>query len=420
VSGIRVIKSYAQEENQTLRFDQCSKVYEDACNKLAKADSAFHPLMESIIAIGSVTLLWFCSEPVIQDQMTIGTFVAFHEYVRRMVWPMSAIGMSVSMIEQGRASFDRIVDLLKTETDTPDFGKSKLAKLKKISIENLSFRYPTSDRNALSKINLNISAGEVIGLVGSVGAGKTTLLQLLTRLYSVTEGTIQYNGIQIQDISRDELTNKISYVTQDAFLFSDTIASNIALGLPEQDTVPEEFNEMPPHSIVEAANVVNMHEEIHDIPGGYGAYIGERGVSLSGGQKQRLTIARALVRDSEFIILDDSLSAVDAKTEQSIVQALRSALDEEDGENQAKTVIIASHRLATLRHAHRIVVLDQGQIEAVGSHDELLGASPTYRAMYDLQSSHLNSESDLNSNTLQLPSEPRTRKANGYNQSIPT
>lgn len=372
VSGVRVIKGFAQEENQLEKFNSVSREYEDACNKMAKVDSAFHPVMEFAVACGSVILLYFCTPAVLRDEVTLGTFVAFHEYIKRMIWPMSAIGMGVSMHEQGKASFARIRELLSTETDIPDLGAEPLPAFKSLELKGVTFRYPGAPVNALKNINLKIDAGETIGVVGPVGAGKTTLLQLICRMYPLQEGEILINDIPLDKFRRSSLASTVSVVPQDAFLFSETIAENVALGLSDFPGL---------ESIERATAMVNIDREIHDLPEKYQAFLGERGVNLSGGQKQRLTIARAMIRRTPVVLLDDSLSAVDGNTEKTIVRELKSA----HLENTSQTVIIVSHRLATLKHADRIVVLNRGEIEAVGSHEELLATSPTYRTLHHLQ-----------------------------------
>lgn len=372
VSGVRVIKAYTQESNQLASFDRKSKIYEETCNKVAKLDAIWQPVMEFSVASGTVMLLWFCTEPVMRGAITLGTLFAFHEYIRRMTWPMSALGFSVSMIEQGRASFDRIRELLEIETDIPDNGEKVVQEFEKLEVKDLSFRYTGAEHYALRDISLTINAGETIGIVGPVGSGKTTLMNVICRLYPVEHGKVTYNDISVEDLKQSSLRRLISYVPQDAFLFSDTVAENIALGYTTEQAA---INERVKHF----ASVVNIDSEIEALPTGYESLLGERGVNLSGGQKQRLTIARALIRNSQFVILDDSLSAVDGKTEKLIVEQLKGALDR-------RTVLIVSHRLATLRHADRIFVLNNGTIEAVGKHDELLKTSVTYKELNTLQS----------------------------------
>lgn len=371
IAGIRVIKGFAQENRSRERFNSLSRSYEDACNRVAKVDAAFNPVMEFGVASGSVILLWFCTPQVMRAEISVGTFVAFHEYIKRMIWPMSALGIGVSMVEQGRASFDRIRDLLATPTDIPDAGTLEIERFEELEIRALNFSYPGAPTPALKNMNLRIRAGETIGIVGPVGAGKSTMAQLLTRLYPVVDGEILVNGRRIDEYRQNSLRTAISLVPQDAFLFSESISDNVAFGLGES----------PLHEEIEHhARMVNIDDEIRDLPLAYQSELGERGVNLSGGQKQRLTIARALIRRSQVVILDDSLSAVDGKTEKAIVQALKSG-------RRGQTVIIISHRLATLKHADRIIVLNKGEIEATGSHDELLMTNTTYRTLSELQSS---------------------------------
>ncbi|MES2856694.1 MAG: ABC transporter ATP-binding protein [Bdellovibrionota bacterium] len=369
VSGVRVIKSYAQERNQLRFFDSKSKVYEEACNRTAKIDSLFGPLMHTSIVIGATILLIFGTDDLMTGAISMGSFVAFYQYVRRFIWPMSAIGFGVAMIQQGKASFDRIKELLNTESDIPDWGDEEIGEFEKLELKGLTFRYPGAPTPALCDINLEIRRGETIGFVGPVGAGKTTLLQLICRMFPVEPGKVLFNGKDISKISRASLSATISYVTQDTFLFSETIAENVALGIQQN----AEFA-----AIKSAVGHVNMDVEIESMPEGFDAYLGERGVNLSGGQKQRLTIARALIRKSQIVLLDDSLSAVDGRTEKKITEALQTA-------TQSQTVILVSHRLATLRHADRIVVLNRGRIECIGSHEELLEKSETYRRLHVLQ-----------------------------------
>jgi ATP-binding cassette, subfamily B, multidrug efflux pump len=372
VSGIRVIKSFAQEGNQVRIFNRASRKFELACNGVAQADSAFQPAMDFVVATGSVVLLYYCSNDVVLGTITLGTFVAFHEYIRRMVSPMSALGVGASMVEQGRASFARICDLLSTESDIPDNGTETIARFSSLEVRHLTFRYPGAPTDALKNLSFKIKAGETIGIVGPVGAGKTTLLQLLCRLYPTQTGEILVNGIQLPKYTRASLATAISYVPQEAFLFSDTVAENVAFG----------FDGFPGLDPVEhATSCVNIDHEVRSLPFGYESHLGERGVNLSGGQKQRLTIARALIRNSSMMMLDDSLSAVDGKTERAIVQAMQAARREDP----TQTVLIVSHRLATLKHADRILVLNQGALEAEGSHDELLVSCKTYRVLHDLQ-----------------------------------
>lgn len=375
ISGIRVIKSYAQENNKRAAFNMISRDYETSQNAVARVDAGFEPLMDFAVAAGGAVLLWLCSSDVVRGQISLGQFFMFYQYINKMIWPMSAIGIGLSMVQQGRASFDRINEMLKTETDIPDEGEVTLGEFKTLEIKNLTYQYPAGHAPVLHEINLHIRAGETIGVVGPVGAGKSTLMQLICRLYPVEPGKILVNGHSLEEIRQKSLRETISFVTQDAFLFSDTIAQNVALGL-------NDFPGLDP--VRDVTRTVNIDKEIDSLPERFEAYLGERGVNLSGGQKQRLTIARALIRRSPVIILDDSLSAVDGKTEKAIVQALRETLSTR--ETRQQTTVLVSHRLATLKHADRIFVFNEGRIEAVGSHEQLLKSSSTYTRLHQLQS----------------------------------
>lgn len=375
ISGIRVIKSYAQESNRRAAFNRISRGYENSQNRVASVDAGFEPLMDFAVAAGGAVLLWVCSSDVVRGQITLGEFFMFYQYINKMIWPMSAIGIGLSMVQQGRASFDRVNGLLKTETDIPDEGEVILGEFEKLEVRDLTYRYPTGHAPVLHNVDLEIRAGETIGFVGPVGAGKSTLMQLVCRLYPVESGKIRINGHSLEAIRQSSLRETVSFVTQDAFLFSDTIAQNVALGL-------DEYPGLGP--VRDVTRTVNIDKEIDSLPENFEAYLGERGVNLSGGQRQRLTIARALIRRSPVVILDDSLSAVDGKTEKAIVQALRETLSSREARRQ--TTILVSHRLATLKHSDRIFVLNEGRIEAVGPHEWLLKTSPTYRHLHQLQS----------------------------------
>ncbi len=375
ITGIRVIKSYSQEGNQLKGFNRLSRRYEEACNKVAVVDSLFHPVMEFAVATGSVILLWLASPDVIQGAASLGTLVAFHRYIQQMIWPMTAIGVGITMLQQGNASFDRISELLESESDTPNKGTEKAETFESLEVRNLTFQYPGASEPTLKDISFKLKSGETLGIVGPVGAGKSTLAQILCHLYPIPKKSIWLNGTPLEDMEQTALRQLISYVPQDAFLFSETIEENIALGL----------DELPDSATLQSVmKRVDLQNELDTIPSGLKAPLGERGVNLSGGQKQRLTIARALIRKSPVTILDDALSAVDGRTERNIIETLRSLSLE--GKRQGSALILISHRLATLNHADRILVLRDGQMEAIGRHEELMAQSSFYRDLYIFQS----------------------------------
>lgn len=368
VSGIRVIKSFAQERNQTRQFNKHSWGFNRACDRVAWWDAFFGPSMELPVALGSVLLLLLGTDSVISGAVTLGQFFAFYQYIQRMIWPMSAIGVGLGHVQEGRASFRRIREVLEFEQDVPDTGEIEISELVSLEVRNLSFSYPGSETKALDGISFRLNKGEALGLVGLTGSGKSTLIDLLVRQYPVPPETILVNGIPVEKIAMKSLRALIGIVPQEAFLFSRKVSENMALGLDIWDH----------DDIREAAEHVRLDQEIESFPGRYDALVGERGVNLSGGQKQRMTLARALIRRAGLVILDDSLSAVDAKTEESILNELH-------GELKRTTSIVVSHRLASVRDADQILVLKSGRIEAHGRHDELVRTSPTYQALNELQ-----------------------------------
>jgi ATP-binding cassette, subfamily B, multidrug efflux pump len=370
IAGIRVIKSFAQEKNKLEYYNRYNLNYEKTSNKTAKWDSLFMPTMEFGVAAGSIILLFIGSHDVLAGLATVGTLVAFQRYITKMVWPMTAFGMGLSQYKKGMASFSRITDILDQATDVPDEGTSNINGLSELEIRNLNFKYPDGNQNALENISFKIKPGELIGIVGPVGSGKTTLVHLLTRLYPAPKNTIFINGKSIEQVSQESLHKTIMMVPQETFLFSESISSNISYGLHEIASDKE---------LTRLAKLVDVEDEVIELPQRFSSQLGERGVNLSGGQKQRLTIARALATESDILILDDSLSAVDVNTESRIKEAL------EQLNKKIKTRVIIAHRLSSVLNADKIIVLKEGRIEAIGKHNELLTSSPTYKSLADLQ-----------------------------------
>lgn len=368
VSGIRTIKSFAGEENQTREFNRTSNAFRSSCDRVAAWDAFFGPSLELPVALGSVLLLLVGTPHVISGAVSLGSFFAFYQYIQRMIWPMSAIGIGLGQVQEARASFARIREVLEAEPDVPDTGDVELEALESLEVRDLSFTYPGAKLKALDGISFRIARGECLGIVGPTGAGKTTLIELLTRQYPVPPGTILVNGIAVERIRLASLRKLFAIVPQDAFLFSRRVSENLALGLEIWDL----------DDVRAAARDVRLDQEIESWPDRFDALVGERGVNLSGGQKQRLTLARALVRRAPLVVLDDSLSAIDAKTEEVILSHLRSELS-------AITSIIVSHRLASVRHADQILVLRGGRVEALGRHEELIRTSGTYQCLNEMQ-----------------------------------
>lgn len=371
IGGIRVVKSYAQEEHRTDLFCQSSRKLEKANNKVAFIDALFMPVMEFGVTSGSVILFFIAANDLYLGTVTVGTFVAFHRYIQKMVWPVTALGLGFSYYEKGRASIDRIKEVMMQETDIPDSGSVELREFRSLEFRNVSFKYPASEVYALKNISFQIKSGEHIGLMGQVGSGKSTLVNLLLRMYPLQEGQILVNNLPIDNYNLKSLRSVMVLITQEVFLFSETVSRNISYGLYED----------PEFAAVERmTQVVNIRGEIESLPQKFDSQLGERGVNLSGGQKQRLSIARGLILTSPFLILDDSLSAVDTRTEKTIEEELSHA-------SKKQTRITVAHRLSSLKSADKIIVLKDGMMEAMGSSEELMNTSPSFRTIASVQTS---------------------------------
>lgn len=372
VSGVRVIKSFAREKDQLNAYNNLSSNYEKVCNRVASVDSLFSPVMQFGVATGTVILFFVASDDLLAGTATIGTFVAFQRYISKMVWPMTALGLGFSQFQKGMASYSRIKNVLLSKTDIPDEGCVEIKDFEKLKVQNLSFQFPEANTPALKDISFEIQAGQKVGLVGPVGSGKTTLLHLLTRLYPAPRNTVFINDHELHEISQRSLHMQVAFVPQEPFLFSESISENMGMGRDSSEALENE-------EILHWAQVVDIKKEVEELPHQFQSELGERGVNLSGGQKQRLTIARGLMTRAPMIILDDSLSAVDHKTEKTIQDQLSNQLDKK------KTQLIVTHRLSAIENADQIIVLNQGTIEAIGTHKELIQKSPTYRRMAEIQ-----------------------------------
>lgn len=365
ITGVRVIKSYVQEFTHTKLFNIRSREFENVSNKTAFLDAAFTPPLEFAITFGSVVLLIIGAPDVMSGAVSVGSLFAFYQYIQRMEWPATAIGLGMSHIQQGQASFARIRQVLEIPDEIVDTGAEDFDSFHSLEVRHLSFSYPAGRANVLRDISFSLKSGEILGIIGPTGAGKTSLIDVLGRIFNPTSGEILYNGRPIEKISMKSLRQIVTVVPQDAFLFSNKVSENISLGL-----------DLPQTQIESLVHSVDLSDEIRTFPGEYDAYLGERGINLSGGQKQRLTLARALARKTPLILIDDSLSAVDSKTEEKILKQLRGLLS---------SAIVISHRIESVRWAHKIMVLKEGAVEALGTHDELMKSSATYQHLYQLQ-----------------------------------
>ncbi|MFD1735916.1 ABC transporter transmembrane domain-containing protein [Bacillus salitolerans] len=369
ISGIKVIKTFGQEKEDTDSFVKQSKDVVDKNISVARVDALFDPTISLIVGISFFLAILFGSRFVMNGEMTIGELISFTTYLGLLIWPMLAFGWLFNIVERGRASYDRVNSLLAEKEDITDVrGAIMTRPTGDIQYNIQSFAYPTSDEMVLKDIIFTLHKGQTLGIVGKTGAGKTTLLKLLFREIEGYEGDIKFGGNSIDSYSREALRSSIGYVPQDHFLFSATVADNISFAKPDASI----------GEIYEAAKLAHIHHDIIQFTDGYETVVGERGVSLSGGQKQRISIARALIVDPEVLILDDSLSAVDAKTEEAILSSLKQ-------NRQGKTTVITSHRLSAIEHADLIIVLDNGGISQYGTHRELMNETGWYKDMYHRQ-----------------------------------
>ncbi|AMX83933.1 multidrug ABC transporter ATP-binding protein [Geobacillus subterraneus] len=369
MSGIRVIKAFGYEEKDVEAFRRQSEDVTAKNIAVAKIDALFDPTIGLLVGLSFFLAVAFGSQMVVGGELTIGELVSFTTYLGLLIWPMLAFGWLFNIVERGRASYDRVRALLAEDDEIKEMpGALAVPPRGSIEYDIRQFAYPGEAKPALVDVRFRLERGATLGVVGKTGAGKTTLLRLLLREFDNYDGDIRFDGRDIRRYTLSALRMAIGYVPQDHFLFSASVRNNIAFAKPEASE----------EEIVNAAKLADIHEDILQFPDGYETVIGERGVSLSGGQKQRLSIARALLIDAELLILDDALSAVDAKTEERILTALKQ-------ERRGKTTIIAAHRLSAVEHADWILVLDGGRVIQAGTHEDLMAEDGWYREMYRRQ-----------------------------------
>jgi len=371
LAGVRVVRAYRQERFETGRFREANTEYVRRNRTLIRVQGAFFPIMGLLMGIGALLVLWLGAQDVINGRMTVGELVAFNSYLMMLAWPMIAFGWVTNLLQRGAASWKRMLEVLAAEPAITDAGANTDVTSRDqirgdVEFRELTFSY--GGTVVLRNISAKLPAGTTTAIVGATGSGKSTLLNLLPRLNDPPPGTVFVDGIDVRDLPLAAVRGAIGFVPQEPFLFSATIADNIAFGVA--DGARED--------IERAAHIARLDKDLSDFPKGYDTVVGERGITLSGGQKQRTAIARAVMTDPKILVLDDALSAVDTYTEEEILSRL-------SGVMRSRTTIIVSHRISTVRTADQILVLDDGAIVERGTHDELVARHGLYAELYRKQ-----------------------------------
>lgn len=370
-SGIRIIKAFGQEEENAKLFREENQNYYDKNIELAKLQSFFNPFIHVLSNISYMLLLFFGAKEVMAGTMLLGDFIAFNAYLGLMMWPARALGMVIVFMQRGAASMDRLTNIFKTEPEIVDReGAIELDEIKgNIEFKNVSFKYAEDLPYALKDISFKLEPGKTLAILGRTGSGKSSIVNVLLRLYDINEGEILVDGHEVKDVTLNSLRENISYVPQDDFLFSKTVKENIEFHYE---------HELDDETIEKYAKIAGVYDDIIEFKDGFDTILGERGVTLSGGQKQRVSIARALAKEKNVLIMDDSLSAVDTQTEEEILKNLNT--DEAD-----VSKIIISHRVSTIKDADEILFIEDGAIVERGTHDELVSLGGRYNKLYEDQ-----------------------------------
>jgi ATP-binding cassette subfamily B protein len=375
LAGVRVVRSFALEERERDRFEECNKAYLEASLGLARLRGSFGPTIGAVSALGILVFFWYGSSLLLHGPdsggISQGAFFAFWSAFARMSWPMIAVGFALAVVQRGRVGFQRLRDVLTAEPEVVDGPQPAPARVDgALSVDHLRFAY--GQRVVLDDVSFQVAPGQSLAIVGRTGSGKTTLAMLLARLLPTPAGSVHIDGADVCDLPLRSVRSAIGYAQQDAFLFSTTVSRNIAFALDDPESAESQTR------IRDAAREAQVLEEAMGLPEGFDTVVGERGVQLSGGQKQRIALARALVWEPKILILDDPLSAVDAKTESAILEAI---------ERQAsqRTVLLVTHRVAAASRCSQIVVLDEGRIVERGTHDELVRNGGIYAAFAEEQ-----------------------------------
>ena len=369
VAGVRVIRAYVQERADEKRFEEMTDDVYKKNMDVAKVDSIFDPVITFVIGISYLISLGYGANLVFAQQLSIGQLVTFNVYLTMLIWPMIAIGELINIMQRGNASLDRMNETLSYMEDVKNDPESiTVDEPTKVAYEDVRFRYPSSKVDNLAEVSVNIGKGETIGIVGKTGSGKTTFIKQLLREYPAGSGTLAIADVPIEKQPLEEVRDWIGYVPQDHVLFSKTIRENILFG--NKHATEEEF--------WRAIRLADFEKDLIMLPNELETLVGEKGIALSGGQKQRISIARALIKDPEILILDDSLSAVDAKTETTIIKNIQE-------ERSGKTTMITTHRLSAVQHADWIIVLDDGKVIEEGTHQDLIQIGGWYKEQFERQ-----------------------------------
>ena len=367
-SGIRVLKSFTRENESIHNFSQESDEYKRQSLKLTLVQSLFFPLITGLIGLSTVLAVYAGGVEVISGSLTFGNIAEFIIYVNLLTWPVASLGWTSSLIQRAEASQKRINEFLKTKTDIVSEENLEREIEGKIEFKKVSFTYPDTGIKALKKVSFTINPGESLAIIGTTGSGKSTIANLIGRLYDTSEGELLIDEISIKKYDLVCIRSQMGFVPQDVFLFSDTIYNNIGFGISRSDE----------EKIMQAAKDADVYDNIMNFPQGFMTRVGERGITLSGGQKQRVSIARAIAREPKVLILDDALSAVDTKTENTILNSMKKIM-------KGRTSIIISHRVSSAKLANKIIVLDDGAVIEEGTHDTLFASGGAYRDLYEKQ-----------------------------------
>ena len=367
-SGIRVIKSFVRENDSLANFDAETEEYKRRSLRLTQVNALFFPLIMGLIGLSNILVIFIGGRQVIAGEITYGNIAEFIIYVNMLTWPVTALGWVSSIAQRASASQRRINEFLEEKNDILSVENLEPEIVGDISFENVDYTYETSGIEAIKNMSFRVKAGQSLAIVGTTGSGKSTIANLICRMFDTTKGNIKIDGNKIESLNPEMLRRQIGYIPQDVFLFSDSIANNIAFG---SQNISEE-------KILQSAKDADLYDNIMEFPEKFETVLGERGITLSGGQKQRVSIARAIARDPKILIMDDALSAVDTKTEHLILHSMKRIME-------GRTSIIISHRVSSAKLANYVIVLDNGEIVEQGTHEQLLKKNGAYKSLYDKQ-----------------------------------